>query len=79
MNLAEIFGMQGYIILPIIIAVFIAVASITTRIDWGKIFKKENQTQFMGIAMTIIATLVFTFCISGLILLVGGSINSMIV
>lgn len=78
MDFFEAIHMQPWACLLIFIAVFIAVIFITTQIDWGKVFRKESQTQFMGVAMTIIVTLVITFAIGSLIIFVGGSITSLI-
>lgn len=72
MNLMEFTIIAPWACLLIYTAVFIITLFIMLNIDFGKVFKKEMRTQTMGLLLTVIVSLVVTFCIGTLLIVVSS-------
>lgn len=55
--------------LIIYLAVLIVCVFIFSNIDFGRYFKKEKQSHTLGLMLTIIVSLVVTFCIGTLMII----------
>ena len=72
MSLIEFQIIAPWSILLIFMATFIMTVSVMIHIDWAKFFKKELQTPIMGILLTLIVSLVVTFCIGSLLIVLAS-------
>lgn len=72
MSLIEFQIIAPWAIILIYAAVFMIIMFVMIQIDFGKFFKKEMQTQTMGMILTIIISIAITFCIGSLLVILSS-------
>ncbi len=72
MTLIEFTIIAPWAIILIYVTVFIMTLFVMLQIDFGQFFKKEMQTPLMGMILTMIVSLVITFCIGSLLVVLSS-------
>lgn len=73
MQLMEFYVIAPWAIILVYATVFVMTLFVMLQIDWAIFFKKEMKTHAMGLILTMIVTLVITFCIGTMLVVLSST------